>query len=71
MMNEAEARKERITIAAILLATILASFFGGCVSGYFYFRAEQRAINFARDAAIGDIQRTLHNLDERTKSCLK
>lgn len=70
MMPEDEV-KERRVLGVIIVGIILITFFGGCVSGYFYFRAEQRAINFARDAAISDIQQTLHALDERTKSCLK
>lgn len=70
-MKPEDEMKERRVLAVIIVSTILIAFFGGCVSGYFYFRAEQRAINFSRDAAISDIQHTLHALDERTKSCLK
>lgn len=70
-MKTEEKNKEGRILAVIAVSTLLLAFFGGCVSGYFYFRAEQRSINFARDAAITDIQRTLHALDERTKACLK
>lgn len=68
-MNKDKARNSSLFLVTILV--LFGVFTSGVVSGYFYFRAEQRAINFARDAAISDIQRTLHNLDERTRECLK
>lgn len=70
-MSEFNEQKERRFLALIIVGIIIISFFGGIVSGYFYFRAEQRAINSSRDAAISDIQTTLHALDIRTSDCLK
>lgn len=64
-------RAKNLSLFIIVTLVLFGVFTSGAVSGYFYFRAEQRAINFARDAAITDIQRTLHALDERTKACLK
>jgi len=66
-----EKKNHALLIAFIAITTVISVFMGGATFGYFYFRAEQRAINFARDDAISDIQNTLHALDERTKACLK